>query len=162
MRQVFFSFEYKKDAWRASKIRNMGVVEKDSTFSDNDWEEVKCKSDADIKAWIDSQMKMRSCIVVLVGETTYSRKWVRYEIEKAYKLGKGIVGIYVHNILDSNFKKCNKGNNPFDYVYADDGNALSSYVKCYNSPYSSSKDTYDYIKRNIEDWIEKAIKNPAP
>ena len=40
-RQVFFSFEYGKDAWRASQVRNMGKVSDSSTFSDNDWEEVK-------------------------------------------------------------------------------------------------------------------------
>lgn len=42
-RQVFFSFEYNKDAWRASQVRNMGKVDESSTFSDNDWEEVKEK-----------------------------------------------------------------------------------------------------------------------
>ena len=46
-RQVFFSFEYGKDAWRASQVRNMGKVSDSSTFSDNDWEEVKNKSDKD-------------------------------------------------------------------------------------------------------------------
>ena len=35
-RQVFFSFEYYKDYWRAAQIRNMGKVSIDSTFSDND------------------------------------------------------------------------------------------------------------------------------
>ncbi len=44
-RQVFFSFEYNKDAWRASQVRNMGKVDNSSTFSDNDWEEVKEKTD---------------------------------------------------------------------------------------------------------------------
>lgn len=55
-RQVFFSFEYNKDAWRASQVRNMGKVDNSSTFSDNDWEEVKEKTDAKIKEWIDNQM----------------------------------------------------------------------------------------------------------
>ena len=63
MRQVFFSFEYKKDNWRASTIRNIGKVSKDSTFSDNDWEEVKYKSKENIEKWIKEQMKMRSCII---------------------------------------------------------------------------------------------------
>ena len=49
-RQVFFSFEYGKDAWRASQVRNMGKVSDSSTFSDNDWEEVKNKSDKEIKS----------------------------------------------------------------------------------------------------------------
>ena len=45
-RQVFFSFEYNKDNWRAGQVRNMGKVSDSSTFSDNDWEEVKLKTDA--------------------------------------------------------------------------------------------------------------------
>ena len=48
MRQVFFSFEYDKDVWRASQIRNMGAVDDSSTFSDNDWEEVRYKDDISI------------------------------------------------------------------------------------------------------------------
>jgi len=80
-RQVFFSFEYNKDAWRASEVRNMGKVDSNSTFSDNDWEEVKHKSDAKIKEWIDSQMAKRSCLVVLIGATTSGRKWIKYEIK---------------------------------------------------------------------------------
>lgn len=162
MRQVFFSFQYMKDAWRASQIRNMGVVEKDSTFSDNDWEEVKSKSDATIKAWIDEQMRMRSCIVVLVGETTYSRRWVKYEIQRAYELDKGIVGIYVHNLKDAEGNQCNKGKNPFDSFRLSNGNLLSKYVKCYDPPYSTSKCVYEYIEENIDTWIEDAIDNTAP
>ena len=39
-RQVFFSFHYNRDSWRASQVRNMGKVDGNSTFSDNDWEEI--------------------------------------------------------------------------------------------------------------------------
>ena len=66
-RQVFFSFHYNRDSWRASQVRNMGKVDGNSTFSDNDWEEVRYKSDTKIKEWIDKQLAMRSCLVVLVG-----------------------------------------------------------------------------------------------
>lgn len=158
-RQVFFSFEFKKDAWRAGQVRNMGKVDKSSTFSDNDWETVKSKDDDTIKKWINDQMKMRSCLVVLIGETTYSRKWVKYEIERAYKLGKGIVGIYVHGLKDSDGNQCSKGNNPFDYVKNDKGEKLSEYICCYDPPYKMSQDVYDAIERNIETLIEEAIDN---
>ena len=99
-RQVFFSFHYDKDSWRAGEVRNMGKVDSSSTFSDNDWEEVKEKTDAKIKEWIDGQLSRRSCLVVLIGSGTSGRKWINYEIEKAYSLGKGIVGVYVHNLKD--------------------------------------------------------------
>ena len=111
MRQVFFSFHYNRDVWRASMVRNMGKVDNSSTFSDNDWEEVRFKSDARIKAWIDEQMAMRSCIVVLVGQETSERKCVKYEIEQAMKLHKGIVGIRIHNLENQYGEQDNAGSN---------------------------------------------------
>ena len=161
-RQVFFSFEYDKDNWRAGQVRNMGVVSDDSTFSDNDWEEVKKKDDASIKKWIDDQMAMRSCVVVLVGETTFTRKWVKYEIQKAYELNKGIVGIRIHNLKDKDEKQSAKGKNPFDLIKTNFGERLSLYCTCYDSPYSSSQSVYNDIKENIERLIENAISNKAP
>lgn len=44
----------------------MGVVEDQETFSDNSWEKVRLRSDAAIKNWIDNQLSMRSCVVVLI------------------------------------------------------------------------------------------------
>ena len=161
-RQVFFSFEYNKDAWRAGQIRNMGKVSNSSTFSDNDWEEVKSKKDADIKKWIDDQMEKRSCIVVLVGQTTSTRKWVKYEIQKAYELDKGIVGIYVHNLKDEDGNRTEKGANPFYSILTSSGERLSKYVTCYDSPYLRSTNVYNDIENHIEDLIEDAIKNKAP
>lgn len=157
-RQVFFSFEYRKDAWRASMVRNMGKVDYSSTFSDNDWEEVKWKSDAAIKKWIDDQMDMRSCIVVLIGATTSTRRWVKYEIEKAYELGKGIVGIRIDRLEDQNGEQTTEGSNPFYQIYAGDGSRLSNHVTVFKSAYRSSKYVYDDIKENIEQLIEDAIE----
>ena len=159
-RQVFFSFEYNKDAWRASQVRNMGKVDNSSTFSDNEWEEVKEKTDAKIKEWIDSQMAKRSCLVVLIGATTSGRKWINYEIEKAYELNKGIVGIYIHELKDENGKQATKGSNPFyNILIGKNKERLSKYVECYESPHLTSTYVYDDIKKNIEQLIEDAISN---
>ena len=157
-RQVFFSFEYNKDNWRAGQVRNMGIVDNSSTFSDNDWEEVKSKSDTKIKEWIDSQLAKRSCLVVLIGATTSGRKWIDYEIQKAYELGKGIVGIYIHGLKDSDGNQTTKGSNPFYQIYIGKENKrLSNYVSCFDSRDISSNFVYDDIKENIEQLIENAI-----
>lgn len=158
-RQVFFSFEYDKDNWRASQVRNMGKVSNDSTFSDNDWESVKKDSELAIKRWINAEMAKRSCIVVLIGSTTSTRKWVKYEIEKAYELGKGIVGIYVHGLKDKGGKQATKGANPFYNIYTDDGHRLSNYVQAYDTGYVYSTNVYNDIKDKIEGLIEDAIAN---
>ena len=94
MRKVFFSFHYQEDNWRAAQVRNMGILDDTSNIIDNSWEEVKNKNDIDIKRWIDNQMNNCSCIVVLIGKNTANRKWINYEIRRAYELGKGMVGIY--------------------------------------------------------------------
>lgn len=157
-RRVFFSFEYQKDAWRASQVRNMGKVDGSSTFSGNNWEEVRKKNDVAIKKWIDEQMAMRSCIVVLIGNTTSTRPWIKYEIEKAYELEKGIVGIYIDRLKDQNGEQCSAGANPFYQVYTRNGTRLSNYVTAFKTRYISSEYAYDDIKENIEQLIEEAIE----
>jgi hypothetical protein len=99
-RQVFYSFHYKNDVRRVSQVRNIGALEDNKPVSDNEWEEVKRKGDDNIKKWINDNMNYRSCVIVMVGEETANRKWVKYEIEKAWNDGKGVLGIYIHNLKD--------------------------------------------------------------
>lgn len=157
-RQVFFSFHYDNDNWRAGQVRNMGKVDSSSTFSDNDWEEVKEKTESKIKEWIDEQLNKRSCLVVLIGEKTANRKWINYEIKRAYELNKGIVGIYIHKLKNVYGKQDSKGANPFDY-YNINGVSMSKYVKYFESNWSSSENVYNDIKDHIEDLIEYGIEH---
>lgn len=157
-RQVFFSFEYDADAWRANQVRNMGIVDQSSTFTDNDWEKVK-GSELAIKRWINSQLKMRSCLIVLIGETTFTRPWVDYEIQKAYELSKGIVGVYIHKLKDKNGKQSSKGLNPLDFNYTDGGEPLSKYVRTFDSRCVTSTYVYRDIEDNLSDLIEDAIED---
>ena len=69
-RQAFFSFHYQPDNWRASQVRNMGIIEGNRPATDNDWESIAGAGDAAIQRWINEQMKYRSCTIVLVGQNT--------------------------------------------------------------------------------------------
>lgn len=154
-RQVFYSFHYGNDVRRVAQIRNIGALEDNKPISENAWEEVKKKGRVAIEKWIDDNMKYRSCVIVLIGEETAERPWVQYEIEKAWNEGRGLVGIYIHNIKDPMYGKCNKGANPFDgFTMERDGKKLSSIVKCYNP---SASDAYNDIASHIEEWVEEAI-----
>jgi hypothetical protein len=95
-RQVFYSFHYKPDCWRASQVRNIGAIEGNKPAPDNDWETITRSGDDAIKKWIKDQMKYRTCTVVLVGENTANRKWINYEIVESWNAGMGVVGIYIH------------------------------------------------------------------
>ena len=153
-RQVFYSFHYENDVFRVQQIRNIGALEDNKPVSPNEWERVKRRGEASIKEWIDNNLRYKSCVIVLIGEETANRKWVQYEIKKAWELGKGLVGIHIHNLKDPITGKSSKGKNPFDQFAFDDGTKLSSVVKCYNP---NPNDAYNEIKDNLEDWIEEAI-----
>ena len=156
-RRVFFSFHYKPDNWRASQVRNIGKVEGNSPASDNDWEDVTKGGDKAIEKWINGQMHGKSCVVVLVGAKTAGRKWIKYEIRKAWESGKGVVGIYVNKLKDVSGNTVVKGKNPFsDFTVG--SKPLTQLVKCHTPSGSSSTAVYKDISENIETWIEDAIK----
>lgn len=158
-RKCFYSFHYKPDNWRAATVRNIGAIEGNKPASDNDWESVTNGGEAAIKKWIGEQMDGRSCTVVLVGSETANRKWINYEIVKTWDDKKGIVGIYVHGLKNSEQNTSTKGANPFDYInYGSTGKKLSSIVKCYDPAGSNSQERYDWIKTHLSNAVEEAVK----
>jgi len=158
-RRVFYSFHYKPDGARAARVRNMGVVEGNKPATDNDWETITKGGDEAIQKWIDDQLDGKSCNVVLIGENTAGRKWIKYEIKSAWNNNKGVVGVYIHRLKDFEGNQSSKGRNPFEDFTMDGGEKkLSSIVKAYNPPFTDSKDVYGHISDNIADWIEEAIK----
>jgi len=157
-RQVFYSFHYKPDCWRASQVRNIGVIEGNKPASDNDWEKITNAGSDAIKKWINDQMKYRSCTIVLIGNKTANRKWINHEIVKSWNDNMGILGIYIHGLKDSQGSISEKGDNPFDYINYGKSGKLSGIVKCYNPIGENSKEKYDWISKHISDLAEKAIK----
>ena len=95
-------------------------------------------------------------MVVLVGPKTAGRKWINYEIEKAWKDGKGVVGIHVNKLEDHKGNTATKGSNPFSRVYVN-GEPISQRVSCHTPSGRSSTETFHNIAANIEEWIEGAI-----
>lgn len=171
-RQVFYSFCFADDFWRTQQVRNIGAIEGNAPTSANQWETVKRQGDAAIKKWIDDNMKNRSCVVVLIGTNTADRKWVKYEIEHAWKTGKGIVGIHIDRLKDQNGSQSIKGDNPFDNFIIDktinnikesdtvanhNEKRLSSVCKAYSPSYLTSTNAYKDIAENIQDLVEEAI-----
>jgi len=155
-RQIFFSFHFDNDVMRVQQIRNIGALEENKPVSANEWEIVKRGGDSAIEKWIDENMKYKSCVVVLIGEETAKRPWVKYEIKKAWQDGKGLLGIHINNLKDPRTGTCSKGINPFDqFTFKDKyGN-----IKTIPSKSPNSTDAYNDIKNNLEEWIEEAIKN---
>ena len=153
-RQIFYSFHYDNDVMRVAQLRSIGALEDNKPVSANEWEEVKRKSDTGIEQWIDDNMNYRSCVVVMIGEETANRKWVKHEIKKAWSEKRAVLGIYIHNVNCPRNGKSKQGTNPFDNFTIGE-KKMSEIVKCYNP---KSADAYNDVKENLEVWIEEAIK----
>ena len=67
-----------------------------------------------------------------------------------------MLGIYIHNLKNSNGDQSNKGSNPLE-AYTVDGTSMATIVKAYNPPYLTSAYIYDHTKENLANWIEQAI-----
>lgn len=156
-RKVFHSFHYRNDVQRASRVKNIGRLEGQQELSPNRWEEVKAQGDQAVKTWINSQMRDKSCLIVLIGAETANRKWVRYEIQHAWDNGKGVVGVNIHNLVDLNGYTSSRGPNPFDR-FTINGVDMSSIVKRKNPAGDTSKAVYNRIVEMLPAWVEEAIE----
>jgi len=152
-RKIFYSFHFKNDVMRVQQVRNMGVIEGNEPVKPNEWEEVKKKGEAAIEKWIDETMKTKECVIVLIGSDTHTRPWVKYEIKKAWESGKGLLGIYIHNLTCPNNGICTKGKNPLDaFTFKLGDKTVTPMVY---DPKAS--DAYGDISKNLSTWVEAAI-----
>jgi hypothetical protein len=158
-RRVFYSFHYDNDCWRTQQVRNIGMIEGNRPVSANEWEQVKRGGDEAIKKWISDQLSGRSCTVVLVGSNTANRKWVRHEIAESWNAKKGVVGVRIHSLKNSDGFQSVAGPNPFDQItLGNSSKKLSAVVKLYDPSNLDSTTAYNTIKDNIAVWIDEAVK----
>lgn len=157
-RRAFFSFHYKNDVWRANQVRNSWVTKDDKEaagFIDAaDFEKIEKEGDDAIKRWINKQLEGTSVTVVLIGSDTSNRPYVKYELQKSYEKGNGLLGIYIHKLKDKDGNTSTKGSNQFGEIGKDaNGNSVF---------FSSSYPCYDWVDddgyNNLGNWIETAAK----
>jgi hypothetical protein len=155
-KKSFLSFYYRDDSWRVSQIKNIGAVDGQPILSANAWEAIEDKGDDAIKEWIETNMRGRDCLIVLVGARTSGRRWVKHEIRRACERGIGVFGVYIHNLKDAAGEQSAKGSNPFSGVTVNNV-SISSYAKMYDPPFTTSTYVYDHISESISGWIDDAI-----
>src|SRR5262249_32757705 len=108
-----------------------------------------------VEKWIDENMKYTRCVVVLIGSRTADRPWVAYEIEKAWRERRGLIGIHIHHLNCPRSRTCSKGRNPFlDWNVC--GRALAEFVRCYDP---DSFYGYSEIQSNLPSWVATAIED---
>jgi len=133
----------------------MGIVDGQKICNPNEWETIKRRSDDAIQKWIDENMRDRSCVVVLIGSQTANREWVQYEIKKAWKYRKALLGVYIHGLKNQYGEIDQKGKNPFDN-FSLHNRKLSDFIPIFEPNFYNA---YGDIKDNLSSQIEFAIKN---
>jgi hypothetical protein len=101
-RKVFFSFHF-DDVTRANVVRNSDVItrqyQEGVRFYDKSlWEEAKKQGPVAIKRMINTGLEGSSVTCVLIGQKTWERPWVRYEILKSIARGNGVLGVEIHDV----------------------------------------------------------------
>ena len=119
-RNVFFSFHYQRDIMRVQQVKQHYVTKGnyiESGFFDGSLEE-KAKKDGDetVKRMINNGLSGSSVLCVLIGNETYTRRWVDYEILKSVELGMGIFGVRIHKLKHPQNGADTAGSNPFYYL----------------------------------------------
>lgn len=153
-RKVFYSFHFKRDAWRAAQVRNSNALSDDNEYGVIDaaeWEKIERDGDAAIQRWINSQLKSTSVTVVLIGAETAEREWVDYEIEQSWKRGNALLGLRIHGMKNQDGKTDVAGPNPFEKFVLGDGARLSDFIRVYDWQ-------RDDGRANLSDWVEEAYK----
>jgi hypothetical protein len=138
-------------------VKQMGVIEGQPILSSNEWESIEDQGDEAVKKWIESNLRGKDCLIVLIGTETSQRRWVKYEIKRACEKGMGVLGVLIHRIKDVDGLQAAKGTNPFAGVNVD-GEAISAYARVYDPPYTTSPDVYEYIADNLSTWVDKSIE----
>jgi len=153
-RKVFYSFHFKRDAWRAAQVRNSNVIADEDEFGVIDsvaWEQIERQGDEAIKRWINDQLKFTSVTVVLIGAQTAERDWVDYEIRQSWKRGNALLGLRIHGIKNQDTETDIPGANPFASIRLADGTSLSSIIRVYDW-------VADNGRANLGTWVESAFE----
>lgn len=154
-RRAFFSFHYQHDIWRVNQVRKAWTFPSSETigfWDESLWEKTKTRGDAAIKALIDQGMQGTSVTIVLIGTHTAERRYVKYEIAQSHRLGKGMLGVYIHDLVDRHGRTSFAGSNPFrDHRDTVTGRRFSDIYPTYYWKSGGGR-------TNIGMWIEAAVR----
>ena len=81
------------------------------------------KGDENLKRFLRDGLANTSVTCILAGTSTWTRRWVRYEIARSVIRGNGLLTVFIHGVQNSNKQVSEKGANPLAQMglYRTDG-----------------------------------------
>lgn len=154
---VFYSFHYERDVSRVELVRNVNALEGQPLLTSQEWEQVRKKGTDAVQRWIDAEMAYKKAVIVLIGQETADRPWVRYEIAKAWAIRKPLLGIRIHGL--SSFGTTDQaGRDFFPAPYRIP--IFDPTVKDIWFSSIDSKATYNRLTLNLETWSQSGTVRP--
>lgn len=94
-KKIFVSYYYDKDktlkrllnAWSRNDKFNIDFIDTSADVS------LDTKTERELSEELSKRIKNSDIVLVLIGNKTHSRKWVKYEIKEAIRLHKPIVAV---------------------------------------------------------------------
>ena len=158
-KRVYFAFHYQDVIdFRANVVRNHNFlgVESAGYYDHSIWEEAKKTSPLALKRLINSELQNTSVTAVLIGTSTWARRWVRYEIMKSIERGNRVLGIHINSIKGKDQLTKVSGANPFDNlgleISADGTRATPTEWSSDKWIYYSDLDSFDINQQPRDNW----------
>ncbi|WP_027505397.1 TIR domain-containing protein [Rhodococcus sp. UNC23MFCrub1.1] len=154
---VFYSFHYDRDVHRVQLVRNIDALEGQPVLNSQEWESVRRRGPEAIETWIDDQMRYKRAVIVLVGQQTSTRPWVKYEIIKAWNDRRPMVGVRIHG-LSSMGTSDSIGADPFVAAGIGAGRIpLFDPTRRDGAGRIDTQATYAQVRSNIGSWAERGV-----
>jgi hypothetical protein len=83
----------------------------------SEWLAAARKGDATLRRVIRQRVNRTQVTAVLIGEDTWSQRWVRYEIVRTVEAGHGLLAVSLGGIPDRDGRPGAAGQNPLDRFY---------------------------------------------
>ena len=125
-RRVFFSFHFQNDIWRVNQVRQSWRYKCPLSyrhangnldfFDASIWEDAKRKGENSMKQLIRENLKNTTVTCILVGENTYQRPWVQYEIARSIVKGNALLVVYINKLMNQKRMVSRAGPNPLNYM----------------------------------------------
>lgn len=103
VKNIFISHYHKDDGHvqrLKQRLKTSGYDVRNSSVDSTKYQNIK-PSTKYIQRHLSRCVRWSGTFICLIGEKTYSRPWVNYEIQQAHKFGKKIVGIYKYGCNDN-------------------------------------------------------------
>lgn len=94
-KKIFVSYYYDKDKALKRLLKAWSKNDKfDIEFDDMSADvSLNTKTDTELERELTLRIKRSDVVLVLIGSSTHSRKWVSYEIKEAVRLSKPIIAV---------------------------------------------------------------------